>query len=719
MANLIGQVLMGQFRVEAFVASGGMGAVYRVWDIRRNVPLAMKVLQHDMVDDPTVFKYFQREARALKNLAHPNIVPFYGLFQTEEFTFLLEEYIDGPTLRDILRKKPNGMDIFEVMKYIKALCSALGYAHSRGVVHCDIKPGNVMISSGGQVYLADFGIARHAQSTTTTIASAGTPAYMAPEQIRGEEVTPATDVYELGILFYELLTGRRPFRGDEAESMKSGVTVGERIRYSHLKVIPQNPSALSSSIPIALSQVILKALAKRAQDRYQDMQSFYQAACDSMGYSPESVTSRVILPAQAENPTANSYGEVVIEPTRQRGYFDNEKTSLSEPPVPVSTRSNNLNSKYAMLAGGGFLFFVVIFFMFQVNNTNSGQTSPAVPFPTIAVTPPGRGATAQPYFTETARPAATRASTNTPVIIPSDTDTPWTDTPVVLLDTDTPSPFPQAVSGYNLAFISDRGSGESNMSVFIADPTNMDDYKKINTKSEYTHVLWPTFCGDSIAVEAHKGEGYQKIVFIDLNTEQWVDAGIAYPDLAGVPRCSPNGRYLAYSANRNAYDLVFEDINNLGFTTHEYNFGKTSGYVSWADDNMNFLYFVTTKPNEIRKSDARFSSDETLFPGSHPALSPDGRSVAYLQNSSLWVHSFDTNETIEIWTGVLYAQKLQPNISWLTGSTPFWAPDGWIYFSSLDGGDWDIFRIRPNGRSVENITQNWSNSNELMPTFRQ
>src|SRR5512136_323038 len=103
--NLIGKVLLNQYRVEAFIASGGMGAVYRVWDLKRNVPLAMKVLHADLAEDPSVFKRFKREANALKKLAHPNIVPFYGLFQTGEFAFLLERFVDGPSLKDILRKR--------------------------------------------------------------------------------------------------------------------------------------------------------------------------------------------------------------------------------------------------------------------------------------------------------------------------------------------------------------------------------------------------------------------------------------------------------------------------------------------------------------------------------------------------------------------------------------------------------------------------------------
>ena len=181
----IGQILLNQFRVDAFVASGGMGAVYPCWDLKRNVPLAMKVLHTDLAEDPSVFRRFKREANALRSSPHPDIVPFYGLYETSDFAFLLERYIDGPSLKDILRKRSGRpMPLYEAATYLKALTAALGYAHANGVVHCDVKPGNVMIDQGGNIYLTDFGIARHSESTTTTLGIVGTPAYMAPEQIR-------------------------------------------------------------------------------------------------------------------------------------------------------------------------------------------------------------------------------------------------------------------------------------------------------------------------------------------------------------------------------------------------------------------------------------------------------------------------------------------------------------------------------------------------------
>ncbi len=293
MTNLIGQTLLDQYRVDAFVASGGMGAVYRVLDLKRNVPLAMKVLHADLAEDPSVFKRFEREGRALKKLAHPNIVPFYGLFKTSDFAFLLEQYVDGPTLKDVLRQR-KALPVEEALIYLKALCAALGYAHAHSVVHCDVKPGNVMIDQGGSIYLTDFGVARHAESTTTTLGGAGTPAYMAPEQCRSEPVTAATDVYAVGIILYEMVTGTRPFRGG-GTGTKEGTTAGEQIRYAHLHTPPPDPCQANLMLHRAFGDVILKGLEKDPQARYSTIWAMLEAACAAVDTDPHAVPNRVVL----------------------------------------------------------------------------------------------------------------------------------------------------------------------------------------------------------------------------------------------------------------------------------------------------------------------------------------------------------------------------------------------------------------------------------------
>jgi len=317
MSGLVGQTLLGRYRVDGYLASGGMGAVFKVWDIQRDVPLAMKVLHADLADDPSAYARFEREGRALQKLSHPNIVPFYGLYRSVDMTFLLEEYIDGPTLKQLLRRRTDRqLSVTESLIYLKALSRALGYAHQHDVVHCDVKPGNVMINQGGRVFLADFGIARHAESTTTTLGFAGTAAYMAPEQCRADPVTPATDVYALGVIAFEMLTGQRPFLGNERETEQAG-TSAERMRYAHLHLDPPDARALNPALPAALTGAIRQAMSKEPSSRFRNVDAFYKAMCRGAGIPPESVPDRVVLvedfPPQPEEPLV----EQVLKPTHE------------------------------------------------------------------------------------------------------------------------------------------------------------------------------------------------------------------------------------------------------------------------------------------------------------------------------------------------------------------------------------------------------------------
>lgn len=409
MANLIGQVILGQYRVDRFIASGGMGTVYKVWDLKRNVSLAMKVLHADFAEDPSTFKYFKREANALQKLRHPNVVPFYGLFQFEEGAFILEHYINGPSLRDVLKKHPKGLPLTETLAYMQALCAALGYAHANGVVHCDIKPGNVMMDSGGHIYLADFGIARHAESTSTTIAGAGTPSYMAPEQIQSALVTPATDIYALGVLFFELLTGQRPFRGDEQASSGTSKTSGERVRYAHLNLAPPDPRNLNPNIPPAIVAILFKCLEKDPPKRYQTTTDLL-SALQGLGV-PFQDRARIV--PLADGP------EAAAPPVSGQTF-----STQSRPPLPVTPRSQK--KKWALLLAGGAVILVAGLCLAAISGGRffENRNRPTVPGGTIAPIESSPQSTATIMLrTATAQKTATSApATDTPIPEPTATE---------------------------------------------------------------------------------------------------------------------------------------------------------------------------------------------------------------------------------------------------------------------------------------------------------
>ena len=417
MADIIGKVFLSQFRVDAFIAAGGMGAVYRVWDIKRNVPLAMKVLHSELAEDPSMFKRFQREARALQKLAHPNIVPFYGLYQTLDMAFMLERFVDGPSLKDVLkRNKGKPLTTDETLTYIKALSAALGYAHANGVVHCDVKPGNVMIDRGGNIYLTDFGIARHAESATTTFAAAGTAAYMPPEQIKGEMVSPATDVYALGVILYEMVTGKRPFRGGEmgTSQSESGATLNIRIRQEQLHVQAPDPRDYVPTIAPELAGVVLKSLSKRPEDRFASATAFFDAVCRAMGVSPMAVKEHVRLADVSEKPDYANAQEVV------------KGAALDEP-----SRAGRLPSWAIGVAVAGvlgcFVFAMIggLFFV-QGSSKSGGLFGPSptftprptsIRYPTRTPAPP---LNTPDYAVRTAAAILTRAA-SVPVVRPTNT----------------------------------------------------------------------------------------------------------------------------------------------------------------------------------------------------------------------------------------------------------------------------------------------------------
>ena len=270
MTDLVGKILKKRYKVVESLGRGGMADVYKVWDEERAVYLAMKVLRQDLAQDPIFLRRFQREAKALAGLQHPHIVRFYGLERDDLLAFLLMEYVDGVSLQgEILRSEGKPLPMERIQDVMQAVCSALHYAHHQGLVHCDIKPGNILIDKHGQIYLTDFGIARGMDAATSTMVGIGTPAYMAPELIKGQDPTPQTDIYALGIVLYEMLTGgERPFTGERATITG---TTAEKVRWEHLMLEPIPISSGMSKSLLSIQSVIACCLNKDSDKRYKDV----------------------------------------------------------------------------------------------------------------------------------------------------------------------------------------------------------------------------------------------------------------------------------------------------------------------------------------------------------------------------------------------------------------------------------------------------------------
>lgn len=267
MRDLVGDTLSGRYHMVSRVAGGGMGDVYRAQDLLLDRTVAIKVLQRSLANDPVLVERFKNEARAAARLTHPNVVAVYDWGTEEDLTYyMVMEYVAGTDLRDVLVGK-GFLEPAQAVEVVASVCEALAAAHRSSLVHRDVKPENVLISRSGDVKVADFGIAAIADAERTMPGGhiPGTLRYLSPEQARGEDATPASDVWAAGALLSELLTGRLPLQGE-----------GDLLRLrAHEEPMP--PSIYGARLPVDLDDVVVRACALEPAERFQDAGSMAAA----------------------------------------------------------------------------------------------------------------------------------------------------------------------------------------------------------------------------------------------------------------------------------------------------------------------------------------------------------------------------------------------------------------------------------------------------------
>ena len=272
------RVLSGRYRVDDLIGRGGMASVYRGYDQTLGRTVAIKILRTDLAGDAAFRTRFRLEAQAASRMAHPTIVRVFDAGEDVEtgldgndrpVPYIVMELVQGRLLKDVIAEGPVPTD--DALRYVDGILEALEYSHRAGVVHRDIKPGNVMITEAGRVKVMDFGIARAVSDSSSTVAETtaivGTAAYFSPEQAKGESVDARADLYSAGVVLYELLAGRTPFRGDTPVA----------VAYQHVSEAPLPPSEINDTIPRALDAIVLRALAKDPFQRPQDAASFREA----------------------------------------------------------------------------------------------------------------------------------------------------------------------------------------------------------------------------------------------------------------------------------------------------------------------------------------------------------------------------------------------------------------------------------------------------------
>jgi eukaryotic-like serine/threonine-protein kinase len=309
-------LLSNRYQTEELLGEGGMARVYRGIDRVLNRPVAIKVLSSRLATDQGFVARFRREAQAAARLNHPNVVAVYDSGADGDLHFIVMEYVSGPTLSDVLRRE-HAMPIGRVIEIGTAVCRALSFAHKEGLVHRDVKPGNIMVTEQDEVKLTDFGIARAttADTLTQTARVLGTAAYLSPEQARGDRVDVRSDLYSLGCVLYEMVAARPPFIDDSPIA----------IAYKHQTEEPVAPSRHNPACPPALDAVILRALAKEPDQRYG---------------SAEQMERDLVRAGEGQPPVAGPVGEptVVLRPDPTAVLSSPAAVAESPPPTAVPLR---------------------------------------------------------------------------------------------------------------------------------------------------------------------------------------------------------------------------------------------------------------------------------------------------------------------------------------------------------------------------------------------
>ena len=343
MDDLTGREL-GPYRIVGQIGEGGMAAVYKAYQPSMDRHVAVKVLPQKLASDPTFTQRFENEARMLARLQHPHILPVYDAGQDEGYTYFVMPIVETGTLAQMLQGRPLPLD--QACDFAAQVGEALDYAHSRGLVHRDVKPSNVLVDGLGNCLLTDFGIAKLVEAVSSLTAAGtviGTPAYMSPEQGRGQTLDRRSDIYSLGIILYELVTGRVPFASE--------TPVG--IIFKHAAEPPPPPSLLNPSLPASLEAIITKALAKKPEDRYQtaaEMVSAIEDVRDELN-RPPAVAATLLEPVPVAVPGRSS-AATQLEPLPQSAA---NRTGAAPAPSSISPAFAAPPARRSRLAGGALL----------------------------------------------------------------------------------------------------------------------------------------------------------------------------------------------------------------------------------------------------------------------------------------------------------------------------------------------------------------------------
>ena len=326
----IGQMLDNRYEILERIGVGGMAVVYKALCHRLNRYVAVKILKDDYAVDEDFRRRFHTEAQAVAMLSHPNIVTVYDVSRTQDVDYIVMELIEGMTLKQYMQKRGQ-LSWKEALHFSMQISKALMHAHSRGIIHRDIKPHNIMILKDGSVRVADFGIARLSSTQNTlTQQTLGSVHYISPEQAKGSSIDARTDIYSLGVVMYEMLTGRLPFEGENAVS----------IAIQHISSVPLMPREINPEIPVGMETITMKAMNPNLEQRYQSAEKLHDDL-EAFRKNPEADFSDSDLPFEGDRAPA--------EPIKTAGSGKTEapatRSTAAAPGIPPISRRGELTKE--------------------------------------------------------------------------------------------------------------------------------------------------------------------------------------------------------------------------------------------------------------------------------------------------------------------------------------------------------------------------------------
>lgn len=356
--TLVGLVFDHRYEVQQKIGVGGMADVYRGKDTLLGRPVAIKILHQNFGSDQDFVARFKREAQAAGKLNHPNVVSMYDVGFDQGFHYIVMEYVSGCTLKEYIHHHGAQVTVQEAVKITVAIAEGLEHAHMMGIVHCDVKPHNILITDSGRVKVTDFGIARAINSATTmmyTNSVMGSAHYISPEQASGKSINVSTDIYSLGVVLYELLTGEVPFRGETPVS----------VALQHVKDRVVAPRIKNAMIPPQLEQVVLMALEKEPGKRFGSISEMIQALRMSLGYRG----------GTSARPIQHDFATQVLPPLETEVLEEEE-----EPSEGILAKLGSLPQKYVI---GGAVFAFLLAFLWAFLSFGNFWSNSTVDVPNV------------------------------------------------------------------------------------------------------------------------------------------------------------------------------------------------------------------------------------------------------------------------------------------------------------------------------------------------